>query len=245
MSSAIENAKRRLDELTKEIEEIQLFIALHERYATLSTGPNPDAEVSSEMPVGRKQRRSRGEGLTPKGIVELVERLIREAGKPLTRGDIIDALEARQVDLPGQDKPRYIGTIMWRNKSKFQQIEGLGYWLRGLPWPLPPAGRTYRSSDRMGADDEITGRRGKIESGQPQGAMLAPEPLLPEPMTEPPKVSGELRELFGPSKDEGKRRSLQELIRNSFGEGGGDDPKDARPLKVPNLRGANQDKKEP
>ena len=41
--------------------------------------------------------------------------------------------EARDVEIPATDKARYVGTIMWRNKSKFLNIEGRGYWLRGEP----------------------------------------------------------------------------------------------------------------
>ena len=57
--------------------------------------------------------------------------MIRDAGHPLTRGEIAERFALRDVALPGEDKPRYIGTIMWRNKAKFINIEGRGYWLRG------------------------------------------------------------------------------------------------------------------
>ncbi len=69
--------------------------------------------------------------------MELVERIMRESGHPLTRGDIVEMLSARDVEMPGQDKARYVGTIMWRNKAKFVNIEGRGYWLRGQPVPPP------------------------------------------------------------------------------------------------------------
>ena len=137
MASAIDNARRRLAELEKEIKEIQMFIELHEHYSGLSTDPmqkGATGVVSSESRVVDKRPR-RGPGLKPKGIADMVERLIRESGHPLTRGEIVEMLEARDVEMPAQDKPRYIGTIMWRNKSKFVNIEGQGYWLRGMPWP--------------------------------------------------------------------------------------------------------------
>ena len=49
----------------------------------------------------------------------------------MTRGELVEALARRDVHIPAQDKPRYIGTLIWRNKSKFVNIEGRGYWLRG------------------------------------------------------------------------------------------------------------------
>lgn len=141
MYSALENAKRRLAELTKELEEIQTFISLHERYEKLSTGvpgTRLRAEVSPDvLKSGVMHRHSPRGGLTPKEIVELVSRILRESGQPLTRGEIVTRLILRDVDLPGEDKARYVGTIMWRHKSKFVNIEGRGYWLRGQPVPPP------------------------------------------------------------------------------------------------------------
>lgn len=141
MPSALENAKRRFAELKKELEEIQTFIALYERYSGLSTELSTgtySAEVSPDtQKYGVTNKRIRNAGLTPKGIVELAERVIRESGRPLTRGDLVAMFAARDVELPGDDKARYIGTIMWRHKSKFINIEGRGYWLRGQPVPPP------------------------------------------------------------------------------------------------------------
>jgi hypothetical protein len=60
----------------------------------------------------------------------MVERLIRDVGSPMTRGQIVEALALRDVDLPAADKARYIGTIIWRHKSIFVNLKGRGYWLR-------------------------------------------------------------------------------------------------------------------
>ena len=136
MASAIDNARRRLAELEKEIEEIQKFIELHERYLKLSTDSDAadDNEIVSSD-ISQKQRKSRKTRMPTTNLVDMIERIIREANHPLTRGELVEMLEARDVELPAADKPRYVGTIMWRNKSKFINIEGHGYWLRGMPWP--------------------------------------------------------------------------------------------------------------
>jgi hypothetical protein len=65
----------------------------------------------------------------------MTERLIREAGHPLTRGEIVKAFEARDVEIPAKDPARYLGTIAWRHKGMFKNVEGLGYWLKGEPMP--------------------------------------------------------------------------------------------------------------
>jgi hypothetical protein len=41
------------------------------------------------------------------------------------------------VHIPFEDKGRYVGTIAWRHKGTFVNVEGRGYWLRGEP--IPPA----------------------------------------------------------------------------------------------------------
>jgi hypothetical protein len=40
--------------------------------------------------------------------------------------------------MPGDDKPRYIGTIMWRHKDRFVNLKGHGYWVADEPYE--PAG---------------------------------------------------------------------------------------------------------
>jgi hypothetical protein len=64
-------------------------------------------------------------------IAQMIERVIRKVGEPMTRGQLVEALERRDVDFPAADKARYIGTIIWRHKAVFVNIEGKGYWLRG------------------------------------------------------------------------------------------------------------------
>ena len=33
------------------------------------------------------------------------------------------------------DKAAYIGTILWRHRNRFSNIEGKGYWLKGIKVP--------------------------------------------------------------------------------------------------------------
>lgn len=71
----------------------------------------------------------------PDRVAEHMERIIREVGRPMTRGEIVAAFDAREIPIPFEDKPRYVGTIAWRHKGKFRNIEGRGYWLAGEPVP--------------------------------------------------------------------------------------------------------------
>ena len=58
--------------------------------------------------------------------------MIRELGKPVQRGEMVERIEAKGVKIWSDDKPRYIGTVLWRDKDRFVNIEGEGYWLKGL-----------------------------------------------------------------------------------------------------------------
>lgn len=147
MSSAIENAIRRRAALQAEIERIDKFINDFNEFMSMRLDevealfdpPEPrgiegnKASLRTNQSVDKSSKSLRGQGNPPKEIVELMERLIREAGQPLTRGQIVESLERRDVIIPAKDKERYVGTLAWRKKSIFVNIEGLGYWVRGEP----------------------------------------------------------------------------------------------------------------
>ncbi|MGQ0446264.1 MAG: hypothetical protein ACT4O2_14355 [Beijerinckiaceae bacterium] len=153
MTHAIENAIKRLAELRQQVADIERFIEMYEVFDARTGDDQPDlprassngaprGNISTRNPYddvdnyGENYARKRPRrGATPAEIVKITERVIREGGRPLTRGEIVEALERRDVDIPAKDKPRYIGTIVWRNKGVFKNIEGLGYWLSSEPLP--------------------------------------------------------------------------------------------------------------
>ena len=147
MSTVLDRAIIKAAELRKQLAELERFIELH-RILSDDAGIGPvdvkgDREldqgikIKGNMPVdnfvGEKASRGRDtsrKGPAPPQIVEMVERMIREIGRPMTRGEIVEKLVDRDVELPPADPQRYVGTIMWRNKGTFINIEGRGYWLR-------------------------------------------------------------------------------------------------------------------
>jgi hypothetical protein len=137
MSTPIENARKRLAALRVEAAEIERFIAMYERFddknvswaQPSNVGNSEETHPQKSKPVDNLGR----DGPRPTEIAEMMERLIREVGRPMTRGEIVSAFAARDFEIPGTDKGRYLGTIAWRNKGKFVNIEGRGYWVRSLP----------------------------------------------------------------------------------------------------------------
>lgn len=142
MTNAIENARKRLEEIRREASEIERFLDMYARFDVGTDGEHIELPKSGasgnlstdNLPVENGgKRRQRTRGARPDEIALIMERVIRERGQPLTRGQIVEALEVRDVKIPAVDKSRYIGTIAWRHKSIFVNIEGQGYWLRNEP----------------------------------------------------------------------------------------------------------------
>jgi hypothetical protein len=153
MPTPLENARKRLAELEREKADIEQFIKLYGRFSegTEDAQSEPSETQPRETypqepePMDNGDKLEHRRGATPSEIVLLMERVIREVGHPMTRGEIVAALDARDVLISAQDKPRYIGTIAWRHKGKFINVEGRGYWLRGEAFDVPgvPANTPY------------------------------------------------------------------------------------------------------
>jgi hypothetical protein len=144
MSTPLENAKKRLVALRREVEEIERFVAMYDAFSDepdiKTTRPRVRHEGNSEEFIHRQSgtvdsgENSSSEerlGPTPTHLAKIMEDLIRSVGRPMTRGELVRALEVRDIMIPAQDKARYLGTIVWRNKARFINIKGRGYWLPG------------------------------------------------------------------------------------------------------------------
>jgi hypothetical protein len=158
MANALKLARDKIAVLKAQVAELERFIAMHEmlltggteqqvqdRMTSIMSGKNASGnETSKHIPVDtvENSRRGRAGKMRPDHTAELMQRIIREVGRPLTRGELVQAFESRDVQIPYSDKGRYIGTIAWRNKGIFENIEGRGYWLRELPVPPLSTGQS-------------------------------------------------------------------------------------------------------
>ena len=150
MTDVADKAREKIAALKAQIIDLEQFLSMYEilseeKGAALSANfsfdfgqtKNGKGNVPSQKPVDNsvsKVRRMRNK-MRPNHVAELMARIIREIGQPMTRGDLVDAFERRDVFIPFADKGRYIGTIAWRHKAMFKNIEGRGYWLPDLPLP--------------------------------------------------------------------------------------------------------------
>lgn len=68
--------------------------------------------------------------LTPAEIVEECRKILIEGRRPMKRGALVKEIEARGKKIPGQDKNKNLGTVLWRHQDQFIHLPKLGYWLR-------------------------------------------------------------------------------------------------------------------
>lgn len=120
---AIARAKK--EKLVRELERLELFLDVYDDLAQKEN--KGDLEWERERPQSAKVRPKND----VQGITDAAAEIIREAGRPLMRGDIVDRLEARGMKILSTDKAKYIGTILWRNQERFPNVEGVGYGLAG------------------------------------------------------------------------------------------------------------------
>lgn len=87
--------------------------------------PNPtSAPVSSAQSQANQARPA----LTPDEVIREARNVLLEVGKPLKRGALVRAIEAKGLLVPGTDKAKNLGTILWRANRTFASIEKYGYW---------------------------------------------------------------------------------------------------------------------
>ena len=87
-----------------------------------------EKSASAPLPVGDTQVAP-----SPSDVAESARELLLEVKRPMKRGQLVRALEAKGMTLVGKDKNKNLGTIVWRNPRMFVNVEGLGYWVKGVP----------------------------------------------------------------------------------------------------------------
>lgn len=138
------NALKRLNVLKKEIDEIETFLRLYDKYAEgqIDVGPGeieaaePSAEHVAASPSRPNRPSVRHDVLRPAEIVKHCLRFILDAGRPLTRGELLARLDAEGLKISATtSRGTYVGTVVWRSK-KFHSV-GDGYWPKGVPRLVP------------------------------------------------------------------------------------------------------------
>ena len=119
--------QERLNQLNAEITRIKATIELVEE--TRDATARLD-RTANELPrTGPRERNV----LPPSEIANLARETLLDNGRPLKRGALVRAMERRGVTLVGSDKAKNLGTILWRHRDSFVNIDGHGYWPADVP----------------------------------------------------------------------------------------------------------------
>ena len=128
----LDEARARRDALMIELQELEQFVSLYTKlFAPRDNGSRASEIAAHTTTVGNNVRIKRRND--PQQIADMAANAIILAKRPLQRGELVDLIERRGVQIYSEDKPRYIGTILWRNADRFENVEGKGYRVKRTP----------------------------------------------------------------------------------------------------------------
>jgi hypothetical protein len=191
MDSAVFNAMKRREEIREELADIDRFLKLYDRFKKQSDSPQGTLElrgVKTEQTSKQTESKapqddaaeaaaaqiSSNRGWTREMLRPHLRRTILEEGRPLSRTQILKALDSQGIPVGGTDRAKNMGTIMWRLNDDFVSLEGFGYWPRNEPYP--PAG--YDPNDlnspeaikhTLGGDRPLDEQQGESEGLRKSG----------------------------------------------------------------------------
>lgn len=140
------------DRLRKQLSEVEEFIRLwdvifgDDDRETEAEQTRADAPVSIVAPAKKSESSRPKRSPTGRLAAKVAREIITERGAPMTRGELVKAFESRGYPIAGSPPSRNMGTIMWRLRDKFVNIEGHGYWPKDIP--NPSLGYVPESHDR-------------------------------------------------------------------------------------------------
>lgn len=144
MDPVYDKALKEKVELERRLAELNRFLELYRELAGgagVFYGPSQSTEAVAEAGPGasiERVRPTRLRRVKPSEMVDMAADAMKSLRKPLTRGELVNEIERRGALIPGESKEtkgRYIGTVMWRAKDRFHNVEGRGYWLKDRPVP--------------------------------------------------------------------------------------------------------------
>ena len=142
MDDIIEKARKSLANLEVRAEELRIYLRVHEALTGDKVGDNVTGGVNAEDDPGTA---------TPAQIVESAKAVMKERWRPLSRSMLVKLLTEKGLNLPGQDKNKNVGTVIWRSRQ-FDNLSGHGYWPKELGRWMPRVAPAQASLPGTNAD---------------------------------------------------------------------------------------------
>lgn len=145
MDAALQKALKRRDDLLKQLETIDQFIAVYRelageevplpRLAMTTVTPSARAFDSGRAPESSIRPAPRPQNPPLEALVPAAIEIMRAKGRPMSRRELHDALTERDLEVKGADPRKTLGAILWRARDYIDSLEGRGYWPKGDPVP--------------------------------------------------------------------------------------------------------------
>lgn len=132
-------------EWQERVENLNALVNSYQDLISSARRPRRDGSLQADLfanPALNRAERS-------KYIAEMMdaaEEIITATGMPLTRSELLEALQSRGFHIEGSDKSKVLGTNIWRSK-RFHNLKGIGYWPKRNP--LPDELRPYELRSSM------------------------------------------------------------------------------------------------
>lgn len=150
---AYNNAIVKRDRLLKELEEVNNFLKMYHRFAPKAPAKSEGTPMAAPDPGGFApvRREQTGKRVSvPERFAPIIRGILLREGRPISRATMLKMLEDNGTPIPGQNPAKNLGTIMWRLPQLFTNIEGFGYWLKGVLLPnlnyMPVGGFTLEDA---------------------------------------------------------------------------------------------------
>ena len=135
MDTALDKALKEKAELEERLRKLHNYIEIHRE---LFGDDSEQQAVENNKNKPRRRVRPGMGAMVKKAAIEV----IREAGRPLQRGELTDRIQER-VTIESADPANYVSTVIYRDDDTFEKIDGRGYWLKGVALPSSGQGSVF------------------------------------------------------------------------------------------------------
>lgn len=136
MADKIAKAEEQIKEWRSKMDRVERFIRDWEDFsgekAPASGGDQYIDFMSRTKARIAKHEASAAKSKNPKkeDVAEEAIKIIRENGKPMTRDQLFEALQAKGITIFGKNPPVVLQTMLWRMQDRIVHLKGHGYWPR-------------------------------------------------------------------------------------------------------------------
>lgn len=150
MDAAFRNALAKRDQLKRELERIEAFLNMYHEFAGDElVARNADAPPNDQAQKPKMQRASSS------AMLDAAEFVLGSEGKPMDRHSLLKAVNEQGISVGGAKPDATLASALWRDKERFINLKGHGYWLRQAAYEPAGYDPTDVESDAEALPDDV------------------------------------------------------------------------------------------